>query len=292
MSSEFSDQYNYSPQSGETPWLDKWNREEAELKTMLSVDTLLPQFISSPEWEHYSTLVASGDFEAEQELVSRRLRIAYGTAKKFDKGLDSNELTVEDHFQHAMEGVLYGISRWRTDQKRFLEKTISYGIWRGLGKGARKRGLIVNAYFYEKSQRIEAAWSEITKQHGKASEAKVDIDELVAATGLEKDEVELLKAARQTFTYEHLQPLPDAEESEERMIDTNSRDLDVALLVKEALVNLPQRERKVLELRYGLGDERSHTFKEIGALLGYSKQLMHRVEGETLKNLQDLFGIR
>jgi RNA polymerase sigma factor (sigma-70 family) len=73
--------------------------EAAELKDMLGLRKLPDQSkISEDEWEQFSTRIKSGDHEAKQELVERRLRTMYGLAKWF-AAKSGNTDRVEDIFQ-------------------------------------------------------------------------------------------------------------------------------------------------------------------------------------------------
>ena len=56
-----------------------------------------------------------------------------------------------------------------------------------------------------------------------------------------------------------------------------------------ALAELPELERRVLELRYGLDGE-PHSLEAIGAELGISRERIRRLEGEALETLAETLG--
>jgi RNA polymerase primary sigma factor len=56
-------------------------------------------------------------------------------------------------------------------------------------------------------------------------------------------------------------------------------------LVDDAVDALPERERRVLQLRYGLVDGVERTLKEVGKMLGISKQAVHQIEKRALEKL-------
>ncbi len=56
----------------------------------------------------------------------------------------------------------------------------------------------------------------------------------------------------------------------------------------EALAVLSHRERDVLELRYGLGDNDPHTLKEIGLALGVTRERARQIQAEALDKLRPL----
>jgi RNA polymerase primary sigma factor len=56
--------------------------------------------------------------------------------------------------------------------------------------------------------------------------------------------------------------------------------------LSETLDSLTPRERRVIELRFGLGDERSRTLEEVGTELGLSKERIRQIEKEALAKLR------
>jgi RNA polymerase primary sigma factor len=58
--------------------------------------------------------------------------------------------------------------------------------------------------------------------------------------------------------------------------------------LREALENLSYRERRVLELRYGLGDRRPRTLDEVGRAFNVTRERIRQIEHQSLKKLRDL----
>jgi RNA polymerase primary sigma factor len=73
-------------------------------------------------------------------------------------------------------------------------------------------------------------------------------------------------------------PLP--EEQTERRLQKEALD--------RALDSLPERDRRVLELRYGLGGEEPHTLEHIGRRLGITRERVRQIEIESLSRLASL----
>ena len=58
--------------------------------------------------------------------------------------------------------------------------------------------------------------------------------------------------------------------------------------LREALENLSYRERRVLELRYGLGGEHPRTLDEVGRTFNVTRERIRQIENQSLKKLQSL----
>jgi RNA polymerase primary sigma factor len=58
--------------------------------------------------------------------------------------------------------------------------------------------------------------------------------------------------------------------------------------LREALENLSNRERRVLELRYGLGGERPHKLDELGRMFNLTREGIRQIEHKALRKLQAL----
>lgn len=74
--------------------------------------------------------------------------------------------------------------------------------------------------------------------------------------------------------------------------DIITRDLDLKVdkeLLLEALSTLKGREKKIMELRFGLIDEESKTQKDVAELLGISQSYISRLEKKILRQLQKEF---
>ena len=71
--------------------------------------------------------------------------------------------------------------------------------------------------------------------------------------------------------------------------DTVSRDLEhdaERSMVRRAVSHLQERERLIMELRYGLGGRREHTQKEVADIIGISQSYISRLEKRSLKSLR------
>ena len=115
-------------------------------------------------------------------------------------------------------------------------------------------------------------------------------------TGIEPDEVDSIKRSAQApISLE--KPVGDEEQSEfgqfiadEQAESPYERAVEILTkeALREALENLGYRERRVLELRYGLGGEHPRTLDEVGRTFNVTRERIRQIENQSLKKLQKL----
>jgi RNA polymerase primary sigma factor len=140
---------------------------------------------------------------------------------------------------------------------------------------------------------------ELLQRNGREPSA----DELAAALGLTPRKVmEILKAAQDPVSLET--PVGDEDDSElGDFIEDEDADEPMEEVFRQirreelfrVLESLPTRERKVLELRFGLKGERPRTLEEVGDRFGVTRERIRQVEAKTLnrlKNFRDAQALR
>ena len=121
-------------------------------------------------------------------------------------------------------------------------------------------------------------------------------EEIAAELDMTADEVrEILRMAQLPVSLE--KPIGEEEESElgDFVQDESAPspfDTATTTLRKEdierALDSLPERERKVIELRFGLKGEHPCTLEEVGRAFGVTRERIRQIENNTLKKLEGL----
>ncbi len=74
-----------------------------------------------------------------------------------------------------------------------------------------------------------------------------------------------------------------AESPYERAVETLTKEA-----LRDALQNLSYRERRVLELRYGIGGEHPRTLEEVGNTFNVTRERIRQIESQSLKKLRNL----
>jgi RNA polymerase primary sigma factor len=118
--------------------------------------------------------------------------------------------------------------------------------------------------------------------------------ELSEELGINVDDVRVLARASQSSLSLN-DPVDDEGDSElgdllEQTVlpDTDERILRESFMraLSDALAELPDRERNVLELRFGLRDDQPKTLREIGEILDLSRERVRQIESRALNKLR------
>ena len=154
------------------------------------------------------------------------------------------------------------------------------------------RTIRIPVHVVEKLNKIGRAERKLVTELGREPTA----DEIAEVTGIDPEEVDSIKRSAQApVTLE--KPVGDEEESEfgqfiadERAESPYERAAEILTkeALREALENLSYRERRVLELRYGLGGEHPRTLDEVGRTFNVTRERIRQIENQSLKKLQSL----
>jgi RNA polymerase primary sigma factor len=249
----------------------------------------------TPEQEQdLARRVQAGDAQAERQLVEANLRLVVTIARRYlNRGLSLLDLIEEGNV-----GLLHATRKFRPDRgtrfSTYATWWIRQAVVRALANQARMIRLPVHVeLLLGQSMKKRKA---LTQKLGRVPTN----EELAEALGWPVSEVEHLESLRQ-------QPLsldaPTGEEGKARLLEV-VRDTSAvpgeglaAILKARAdlagvLQDLPDSERKVLTLRFGLGDEEPMTLERIGQRLGVTRERVRQIESAALRRMRALLAAR
>ncbi len=235
----------------------------------------------------------AGDDLAKQRLIEANLRLVVSVARRYSQS--SGGITLLDLIQEGNLGLIRAVDKYDYKTGFKLSTYATWWIRQAISRAIADKSRLIRlpVHINETLGRVRRTSRELASEHGReptmqelADKLELPIDKVTQLMTMGNAPVSL----DQPMGEEGDSSLGDlVEDSQGVDPDQQAAEISMRAAVQEALTQLPERERKIIELRFGLdegGAGQPRTLEEVGQQLGVTRERIRQIEAKVLRKLR------
>ena len=272
--SSLDTQRQYMKEIGQIPLLTP-EQERATGKILKEADP------DSPEYK-----------QAKDLLISSNLRLVVAMAKQFaNRGLSFMDLIQEGNI-----GLVRAVEKFDYEKGYRFSTYATWWIRQSMNRAIsdQSRDIRIPVHMTEQISHVKKAQKELSQELNREPTAKEIADRL--GDGMTESKVnDIIKLSQPIVSLQS----PQGEEEDSELSDfvedksavnpeEYARNQDKKKILDELLQELPEREEKILRMRYGLDDGKPKTLEEVGKACHVTRERIRQIEAKAIRRLQNM----
>jgi len=232
------------------------------------------------------------DEPSRQQMMKANLRLVVSIAKNYVPGSDPELLL--DLIQEGNIGLMKAVDRFKPEHNTRFSTYAVYWIRQAIFRALKSRRVVrLPENVVDRVLRVRRRRQELYQLLGRSPTSKElaqDLGVTMKAFSLleeaSRDIVSLDQTVRGKNSSEETKLQELIEDVDSPSPDQILRDMMMKSNINQAVSTLPSREKKIVELRFGLQDNIPHTLEDIGKKFGISRERVRQLQKSALERLR------